>query len=369
MDVKKKIIVPIIHAAVWLLLLSFSFLLERNSPFHMPVSIKLGIIFTYALIFYITYFALMPLLLRKKQVLFVALSLLIIGVAFLGKQWTIQQQMDKVFEQERPAFINRPQDMEGPQKGYEGKLKPPKWSQQSFFSRMFNGRNLLDVSSLVLFYALGVSLRFIKKWQYDEEWKQALEKQKVTTELEYLKQQINPHFLFNSLNSIYSLALTNSEITTHSILKLSSILRYMLYESEDSMVMLQKELDTVKDYIDLHKLRLTELVDVQYKVTGVAGHHTIAPFVLIPLIENAFKYGTDTASPSFIHIQLDIGSDDIRLEVSNKIVRKVTNETSSGIGLKNIERRLELLYPSEHLLRTHVENEVYKVTLQLKLKQ
>lgn len=330
---------------------------------------KLGIIGIYAIIFYITYYGLMPLFFKKKTLLFLCLTMVTLGGALVAKKLIMQHQMEHDFKSDSEFIFEKPAPQNEVFDSFENKPRPNEKNRKKPPNRIFDGRNLIDISSLFLFFVMGVSLRFIKKWQDDEEWKSHMEKQKVQTELEYLKQQINPHFLFNSLNSIYSLALTKSEITTDSILKLSSILRYMLYESEDSLVMLRKEIDTVHDYIDLQRLRLTELVEVHFETTGQPGNYKIAPFILIPIIENAFKYGSDNVSDSFIHINIVVEDDQFAMTVQNKIVSTVVKKEVSGIGLKNIERRLELLYPNEHGVHITNENGVYSVTLHVKLRK
>jgi LytS/YehU family sensor histidine kinase len=217
---------------------------------------------------------------------------------------------------------------------------------------------------------LAFSFRLIEKWQDDEKQKVKLEKEKVSTELSFLKQQINPHFLFNSLNSIYSLSISKSETTPDSILKLSSILRYVLYESEKELVFLHDELQTIKDYIELQKLRLTEMVTVNYKVEGISENKKIEPLLLIPIIENAFKYGVDNIKKSFIDINIKIREGKIELEVSNKIVAIADkNKTDSGIGIKNIKRRLDLLHGNNYEFDIKEENNVFSVRLKLNLKE
>ncbi len=376
MKISKKLITIAIHIISWLLLVSFSLLLDRDNPFHSDLASSLMLISLYAILFYSTYFGLMPLLFGKKMGWFITLTILILGITGIAKQEIIGYRMEKNFIH---SMENYPLDMsfdEFSNMDKNSKVNRPPNRQPGFnpndrstFKRkIFNRHMLIDFSSLFLFYVLGFALRFIEKWQDDEKWKSEMEQQKVKTELQYLKQQINPHFLFNSLNSIYSLALTKSEQTTYSILKLSSILRYMLYESEDSMVSLKNELSTVKDYIDLHRLRLTQLVDVQFHTKGEAGGYKIAPFILIPLIENAFKYGADSANHSFIHININIEPSYFTMVVENKIITTEKDKNSSGIGLKNIQRRLELLYPGDHEFNIQKEDGKYKVTLQLKLR-
>jgi two-component system LytT family sensor kinase len=211
-------------------------------------------------------------------------------------------------------------------------------------------------------------LRLIQKWKDDEKRKTEIEKEKISTELTFLKQQVNPHFLFNALNNIYSLTLNTSEDASYAILKLSSILRYMLYETENNQVSLRDELNIVWDFIELQKIRLTDKVKVTYDLKGETGNLKIAPLLLIPLVENAFKHGIDNMNESFIEILINIQSGQLELKARNRIVRINTGlKNENGIGIKNIRRRLDIIYPGKHSLTTEIKNDVFLVKLNIDL--
>lgn len=247
--------------------------------------------------------------------------------------------------------------------------KPPFQDRKT--EHFFNVRRILIESyGVILFYLLAFSMQFILRWQKDEYQKSELEKERIKTELSFLKQQINPHFLFNSLNSIYSLALDRSKTTTDAILKLSSILRYVIYDSENSSVSLQKDIETLQDYINMHKLRLTPKTVLSVDFTGNPSEYKIEPLLLLPIIENAFKYGIDTVNDSFIDISLKITEEKLNLKVINKIIKETDKKKKDfGIGIKNLNRRLELLYPGNYHLTFFVLKNIFTVQLGLKLKK
>ncbi len=249
---------------------------------------------------------------------------------------------------------------------------PPEDRQrpEPFRKRLPWGINFISLYSLLLIYTVSISVKLVQRWQEDERRKSEIEKEKIATELNFLKQQINPHFLFNSLNSIYSLSISKSEKVTNSILKLSSLLRYMLYDSDNKPVSLKDELSTITDYIELQKLRLTEKVSLKYKIIGDPEQFRIEPFILIPLIENAFKYGVDSVNESFINIMVTIYHNKLDLVIKNKIVLKTieNKKSESGIGLKNIQRRLDLLYSGDYNFVAEAKDDVFLVHLEIKHK-
>lgn len=223
-------------------------------------------------------------------------------------------------------------------------------------------------SSAVFFLVLTISTcsRVIQEWLGIEKKKQQIEHEKLATELSFLKSQINPHFLFNTLNNIYSLALVKSDATAGAVLKLSSIMRYVLNETKHNTVPLEKEVQFIKDYIELQKARLTDKVTIQFLVEGKTEQKHIAPLILIPFVENAFKYGISTKETSVISFKLQADDNMIDFTCVNNIIAndKEQNE-QTGIGLKNTKRRLELLYPEKHSLTVSKENNLFIVHLTL----
>lgn len=190
--------------------------------------------------------------------------------------------------------------------------------------------------------------------------------EKLNAEISFLKAQINPHFLFNTLNSIYSLALTKSDKTANAVVKLSSLMRYSISESDKQKVLLAKEIDYINNYIELQKLRITSNVKIDYNITGSAGLKEISPFLLIPFIENAFKYGVNSEENSDIKIAIDITEDMLHLHVvNNKVYVQNGEERNTGLGMRNTQQRLNLLYPGRHMLVVKNEDDHFDVTLQI----
>jgi LytS/YehU family sensor histidine kinase len=197
-------------------------------------------------------------------------------------------------------------------------------------------------------------------------WKRA-EKEKLNAELSYLKAQINPHFLFNTLNSIYSLAIQKSDLTPSAVVKLSAMMRYVVSESNRDFVPLDKELSYIRNYVELQQLRFGEAVQLLFFVHGNAGSSKIAPLILIPFVENAFKHGINAEESSCIRISIDIDNNELRLEVFNNKVFVRREEEKSGLGIENTRGRLHLLYPNRHSLVITDTEESFSVLLTIRL--
>lgn len=186
-------------------------------------------------------------------------------------------------------------------------------------------------------------------------------------EMGALKNQINPHFLFNTLNNIYAYAIIEqAQITASSVLKLSGMMRYVVTETGKQFVSLEKEIMYTNDYIDLHKMRLTSSMHLSYTVTGRPDHLTIAPIILMPFIENAFKHGVNPDQESYISIRIEINDNNLELVVENQKVKTSPEQhTKSGVGVENTKSRLELLYPKKHSLVISNDESHYRVRLNL----
>ncbi|WP_073083556.1 sensor histidine kinase [Chitinophaga jiangningensis] len=211
-------------------------------------------------------------------------------------------------------------------------------------------------------------IKIAQEWFRSEKQREELKVEKLNAELKFLKSQINPHFLFNCLNTIYSLAHKRSDQTEHAILKLSTIMRYMIYDANVSRVRLEQELKYLSDYIDIQRLRLPKDIDVSYNVHGNSTDLVIEPMLLVPFVENAFKHGISYAEPSFINIDISIDENMIRLIVKNSHFKERVAERG-GIGLHNVMKRLELLYPEDHHLDIRDAGNEFIVDLKLLLKK
>jgi sensor histidine kinase YesM len=192
-----------------------------------------------------------------------------------------------------------------------------------------------------------------------------VEKQKVEAELRALKAQVNPHFFFNTLNSLYALTLEKSEKAPEMILKLSDLMRYVIYESRDDLVPIGKQLEFLKSYVFLEKLRSNEALEMKFEVNGDHMETSIAPLIYLAFIENAFKHGAKNSSDHpYIHIFFDIAHDDrVLFNIVNRVDPFRERYPGGGFGLENVKKRLELLYPGKHILRIEESNDIYRVEL------
>lgn len=224
------------------------------------------------------------------------------------------------------------------------------------------------------YMALSTLLHLSKSWFELNEKKKAinrLEREKLDAELLSLKSQINPHFLFNSLNNLYSLSLDQDQRLPDLLLRLSDNLRYMLYESGDTFVPLQKEIQFLENYIDLQRIRATERVDIQFAVEGKIKDKAIAPLLLIHFVENAFKFGAKGSNAAaYVHVQCKVQENTLTFGIkNNKGTLALPSKQSSGIGLSNTQKRLQLLYPGRHQLLIADNEEDFQILLTLTLSE
>jgi LytS/YehU family sensor histidine kinase len=204
---------------------------------------------------------------------------------------------------------------------------------------------------------------WVKKQQ---EWAQA-EKEKTTAELQLLKAQVHPHFLFNTLNNIYSFSLENSKKTPGMILKLSSLLSYMLYECKADLVSLEKELEVMKNYIDLEKERYGDNIEISLNVEGDIQNKQIAPLLLLPFLENAFKHGTsEQLEKPWLSMDVIVKDQMLKCKIVNS-KNEFVPLSEKGIGIDNIKKRLQFLYPGKHELKINDEGDFFVVSLLVEL--
>jgi hypothetical protein len=224
---------------------------------------------------------------------------------------------------------------------------------------------------LIIYYALGISFETIIESEKQKRIKEEALKEKVNAELSFLKSQINPHFLFNTLNNIYSLSSKKSDATDDAILLLSDMMRYMLYESNVAKVPLENEIKHIENYIALQRLRISGKNDISivFSYDGKPNGHMVEPLLFIPFVENAFKHGISYKEPSVINLKLRILEKQLIFESLNTRPKQKDTELaeSSGIGLKNLERRLNLLYPNQSKLRYNCENDFFCAKLELNM--
>ena len=329
----------IFHIIGCVLFISFPILLSPHpsltwevlsNPFTQRdlISFGMGLVF-----FYTSYYYLIPALYFEKKYVSYVFSLLIFAILiiFLPK---ILIHSD--IEQFSPFINNR--------------------SPKSF---LFELKNYFLLFFSILFSSLALKI--------NDKWKKS-HREKLISELSYLKAQINPHFLFNTLNSIYSLAIEKSDHTATAIVTLSSMMRYAISDTSAQYVSLEKEMNYINSYIDLQKLRLGETAIVNYTFDGDIHDKEIAPLVLIPFIENAFKHGVNPEETSQIDIQISVSDINLYLHVFNlKVPHNLQSQLKTGFGLENGRSQLKLLYSNKHSIKIENKNLSFTVSIKINL--
>lgn len=235
--------------------------------------------------------------------------------------------------------------------------------------RPFNVMGRLTFLFVVNMFVAGVALivLLIENWFSVQSFRQAVDHERLESELKMLRYQVNPHFLFNTLNNIYTLVYKKSEKAPEAILKLSSLMRYMLYETDGNKVPLMKEIEYLQNFVDLQKLRLVSNQEVNMIVEGNAGGYEIAPFLLMPFIENAFKHGIRASKDTIIEITISVVNGTLIFKCVNDYCPDISSQINSGIGLANVRKRLELIYKGHYRLTTGKDNNKYNVNLIISL--
>ena len=352
-----KSITILIHVLTWMgfgLLLSF-FPLSWNITVPYQVWVKQGIVLlSLIIVFYLNARVLVPrLLLRNRNGLYflvvIALGLVIVLVSiYVDKSFDIPRLIDEAFH----------------------KQGPPKHRHKDNHTYDV-GTIAAMVTACALVIGVGTSVTTIQKWQNDRQLHQQMEQERVSSELSFLKAQINPHFFFNTLNNIYALTHIDVDTSRKAIHQLSRMMRYVLYDTQNTTTMLSQEIDFVKDYISLMQLRLTGLVKINFTTPDALKDVAVAPMLFLPFIENAFKHGISSMQPSHINIAIGQDTENIKLMVENTIIKEQNNslEQGSGIGLNNTRRRLDLLYAGKYTLAINEDKQqnIYIVHLTLNL--
>ncbi|MBN8861348.1 MAG: histidine kinase [Sphingobacteriales bacterium] len=238
-----------------------------------------------------------------------------------------------------------------------------------FILRRSIGANLFP---FLLAIAVSIVYRMIRDRNKTEKLLQQTQAETMKSELSFLRSQVSPHFMFNVLNNILALARLKSDQLEPTIFKLSTLMRYMLYETDEERVLLQKEIDYLNSYIDLQKQRIGGKVKLSIDILPAESHYEIAPMLLIPFIENAFKHGTAHVKDAQIDITMQVVNDELNFVIRNRFDALDSNEhkdKTAGIGLNNVMRRLKLLYPDKHNLLITKENGWFVVSLQINLQQ
>ncbi|MBI5541570.1 MAG: histidine kinase [Bacteroidia bacterium] len=337
----KKNIIILSHLIFWLIVISVGLFpvitVEDPVKVHRALVDEAFLNPMVAIIFYIFYLWVAPKTLSRKKI---GLFMLVFFVTVTLYTTLIMQFYPKLLY----SIISPP----------EKPISMIRWYASSF--------------TLHFMYALwGTMFRFTIDWFESNQKQKELEKQNITGELALLRSQINPHFLFNTLNNINSFVNRDPEVTSSGIIKLSEIMRYMLYDADVNKVLLDKEISYIKSYIDLQKLRLKDPNFVTFNIDGITEGMTIPPLLLVPFIENAFKHGKKNIESPGIIISLKVTGNILYFVCKNHILSADDNkQEQGGFGLKNIKRRLDLLYGKNYSLDILSENEVFIVKLTIR---
>ncbi len=294
---------------------------------------SLGSPLSYMLVFYVNLLVLVPRLLlreRRKAFVFANVGLLVLALAVTIGWWHFSVETI-------PPLEPRPHE---PPHGPRGLFGPPKWPM--YFQMAI---------VLVLLVALSVAVKLGEQWQQAEQARKDAEKSRAEAELSNLRNQLNPHFLLNTLNNIYALISFDADKAQHAVEELSRLLRHVLYDNQQNFVPLYKEVEFMQNYISLMRIRVTSNVVIETKIDIAPDDaQPIAPLIFISLLENAFKHGVSQAGKGYINVMLSKqGTDEIVCEIRNSNHPKQRNDKSgSGIGLGQVARRLELIYPGRY---------------------
>ncbi|MCG9792712.1 sensor histidine kinase [Flavobacterium algicola] len=339
---KNQIITLLSHLLIWVFLFCMPYLLTSQQEGVNRIIAHFWVPLTfYAILFYTNYFILIDrCLFSKKTSLFIIINILLIALFVY-----LKEQSDITFFQElvRKKILK------------EGEGGPP--------FKLFIYMQILPYIASVLF---SIAAKTTKRLAKTEAERKEAANVKLESELQHLHYQLQPHFFFNSLNNIYSLVDSAPEQAKKTIHSLSKLMRYMLYETNLELVSLTKEIDFMKKYIDLMKLRVSDKTTVNYSFPLQETGIQIAPLLFISLIENAFKHGVSASKESAIDVTMTSNNKQVLLVIKNSNFPKQTDDKSgSGIGLINLEKRLELLYPNKYDFKTGVENNCFSVTLEI----
>jgi two-component system LytT family sensor kinase len=345
-SITRKILNVVIHLAAWTIFILLPYLIMTKDPAPWELALEHNPYFIFTQVFmnayliafyYLNSLVLIPRLLAYRKILLYALIILVLGAIYIY----VPEYVFRTF-----IFNNHPR---GPKHHF--RIFPLPGSTALFLL-------VLIISS---------SIKIIQQWFFAEQMKEKAEKEKLRTELSLLKSQVNPHFLFNTLNNIYAMAITGSENTAGAVMKLSQIMRYILQEADNEFVPLQKDIEFIEHYIDLQQFRLSDKADIVFTVEGVPGLLRIAPLLLIPFIENAFKYGVSAREKSSIRMHIQIRENIVNLIVENSkhVNAAGSSMDNTGIGISNTRRRLDLLYPDKYVLTIRDMPGEFLVTLKI----
>lgn len=360
---RTKGIKVLLHAIVWAIFIGLPLYFISRWPVARDF---LWIYYINALIwgsiFYINYLYLVPkFFFRESRIrYFMYAALLVLGLYF------VSDFSNRMVIKNIPSMDQVNQDgIDSPSPGPHVGPPPVRALRDPF--RRVHMFNYFPTALFLMFLSLG--LKVLERQSRIEELSREIEKEKLNSELAFLKNQINPHFFFNTLNNIYSLIGINQNDSQEAVLKLSKLMRYLIYDSEKGNTMLSHEIEFMKNYIDLMKLRMSDKVTLNVSFPEEYADRNIQPLLFIPFIENAFKHGISYREKSFIDIEMKAEGSSIAFKCSNSLHSKTEKEAEAetgGIGLENVRKRLDLLFPGRHELRIDSSENRFDVFLEIK---
>jgi hypothetical protein len=354
---KSKLVTVLIHILIWLVfgLMFYTQPLSWNITVPVQLWIKNAIIFSLLVgAYYLNAFVLVPRFLLKNHTgfyLLIIVSIITLAVilnTYVDYWLNLHQLLDTAFHKMGPP-------------------RRPHGHRREWDFGMIGAM----IGTVALVLGISTSITTIVKWQHDKQVNLEKEQERVSSELSFLKAQINPHFFFNTLNNIYALTLVNADTSRKAIHQLSRMMRYVLYDNQNNTTQVAQEIAFVIDYISLMQLRLTDKTKINFTSPPNLTDMPIAPMIFLPFVENAFKHGVSAVQPGFIDINIGQHGSIIDLHVVNSIFKEQSNnlEQGSGIGLNNTRRRLDLLYPGNYSLTINddVDQAIYSVHLTINL--
>lgn len=370
-----------IHTAGWLVFLGFPLLFmnrtqdSSSSTYFIILSPWYWLFcITYMGLFYLNALYLVPQLVFKKRYIRygIILLVLLVGVYFLRpfdnllvhnlRQGPKPKAMVGTLAPDSLAPDSKSLPF-GPLPHQDMRMQDPRFKPANAHQSL--NIDMVGLFLFIMIMGLSIAVSTVEKWQLTEQKMIKAEAEKTQAELSFLKAQINPHFLFNTLNNIYALSVTDSKNTSASIMKLSNIMRYVTDEVTGDLVSLQSEIDCINDYIDLQRLRLGKKTILSFEVTGSITNQKIAPLVLMTFIENVFKYGISKHQEAKIDLRLNIDGNKLNFFCQNTIFDNGSSGKRTGIGIANTRQRLNHIYPGRHRLDINKENNLFTVNLEI----
>jgi len=349
----------LILAGIWLLvLLSPLFFYDGENTITFPKLINTWKkLLPFILLSLLNHFILVPYILFKRNKWMYLLAGLLTTIVFVTAAQTLKQNTVR----KRPPARHQPRP---PRMGEHMQPPPrPNGQPQDAPRSLPPHVNTLLLAILILGFDTGLRLAF--RWTRLEKEREQLEKERVKSELAFLRNQVSPHFFMNTLNNIHSLIDFDTEEAKGSIIRLSKLMRHLLYESEAERIAIAKEMDFIRHYIDLMKLRYSEKVDITLHIDTDLPDAKIPPLLFTSYVENAFKHGVSYQHPSFIHISICINGNELEFSVRNSNHQNENQSEAGGIGAENARKRLDLLFGDKYILHEEGSDNEYIVQLKV----